>query len=90
MSRGGRSYDPRPALELARLKARDDGWRTKDTNQHLADSDLRVAEVCGVSLRSVARWKAGAVRMDDYTADKVAINLGLHPCLIWGDDWWIA
>lgn len=23
-----------------------------------------------------------------YTADRLAIALGLHPCEVWGDEWW--
>jgi transcriptional regulator with XRE-family HTH domain len=82
------SFDPKPLLDLARLKAADDGWHTDEAMRHHVDNDARVAEVCGVSRRTVSRWKLGG-RMDVPSADKAAINLGLHPCLIW-DDWWDA
>lgn len=44
------------------------------------------AEMCGVSDRTVIRWRRGS-RLQETTADAVAVSLGLHPSLIW-TDWW--
>lgn len=80
-------FDPQPVLELARLKLGDDGWRPDGTRDDasIVVGSPRLADICGVSQRTVHRWRAGG-RMNHYTADRVAIRLGLHPCLIW-DDW---
>ena len=85
-----RTLDPAPVLKLARLKLGEDGWRADCTQDHLkmVDGAPRIAELCGVSVGTVARWVGGSRRLSHRTADEVAIRLGLHPCLIWGDDWW--
>ena len=45
-----------------------------------------VANRCGVSSRTVARWRGGQrIRFD--TADRVALNLGRHPAEIWRLEW---
>lgn len=44
-----------------------------------ATSDREVARVCGVSMRSVQRWRSGATaRVPIDVADRAAIRLGLH------------
>jgi hypothetical protein len=48
----------------------------------------RVAEVLGTSLRQVRRWQAGA-RLQEETADRAAVALGLHPVMLW-PDWYGA
>lgn len=50
-----------------------------------AGSVARVAEVIGVSSRTVQRWQRGQ-RLSEWAADLVATRLGTHPSLIW-DDW---
>lgn len=47
------------------------------------------ATACGVTVRTVGRWRAGA-GVDRRTADEVAVRLGLHPAEVWGDEWWAA
>jgi len=45
------------------------------------------ADRCGVSPRSIVRWRNGAaIRIFD--ADRIAYRLGFHPCEIWHDNWW--
>ena len=41
----------------------------------------------GVNRRQVYRWRT-AGRIGVVTADRVACRLGLHPCEVWGNDWW--
>ena len=41
----------------------------------------RIAELAGVSRRTVIRWAANG--LDIYTADRVACAIGLHPWHIW-------
>lgn len=45
-----------------------------------------VAEILGVADRTVSRWRNGQ-QVAEATADKVAIHLGYHPCLLWAE-WW--
>lgn len=84
------TFDPAPLLEMARLKLAQDGFND-NTFDHLSTvtCDRRVAELCGIDRRTVFRWRTGEVRLDSRSADRAAINLGLHPCLIW-DEWWDA
>lgn len=48
-------------------------------------TDSFVAEVCGVTRRSVQRWKTEGLTVQ--AADHAAVNLGGHIGLIW-DQWW--
>ena len=51
-----------------------------------AVSQTQLGERVGVPERSVANWvKHGGV--PDFTADTIAIRLGVHPSAIWGDAW---
>lgn len=73
---------PRPPL-TPRVPTNDTfGWADEG-------SDSWVAERCGVSTRTVQRWRRGAL-LQVATADRVACELGMHPAEIWGDDWWQA
>ena len=54
---------------------------TDEVKTHL----VITAELCGVSTRTVSRWKA--VGLTDCWSDRVAIRLGVHPCVIWGRAW---
>lgn len=47
------------------------------------------AEACGVTQRTVCRWRSGS-GVDRRIADAVAVRVGLHPAEVWGDDWWAA
>lgn len=48
----------------------------------------QVAEVCGVAMETVHRWKRSGY-VSFRSTDRVAINLGWHPAAIWGADWYI-
>ena len=48
----------------------------------------RIAELAGVSRRTVARWRTRGLEL--YTADRCAVALGLHPSHVWGRLWWVA
>jgi hypothetical protein len=45
------------------------------------------ADMIGTTDRAVTRWFADG-RIPWVSADEAAVNLGLHPSLVWGDDWW--
>jgi hypothetical protein len=43
----------------------------------------------GVSDDSIRQWRSrGTTKLFVDRADQYAVRLGLHPALIWGDDWW--
>ncbi len=47
------------------------------------------ARMMGIALRNVQRWFAGHVTSIELArADRIAIRLGSHPLLIWGEDYW--
>ena len=51
-------------------------------------SDFELAAICGVSTRTINRWKhTQRVRVVD--TDRIAISLGWHPAAIWGAKWYI-
>lgn len=57
----------------------------------LRDRDLNSAElavVCGVDERTIAKWRTDGLTLR--SADKVAVRLGYHPLIIWGDRYWLA
>ena len=45
-------------------------------------SNQQIADRLGVQLNTVFRWHHGA-RLYPSTADRVALNLGLHPVNLW-------
>lgn len=49
-------------------------------------TNIDLAKAIGMTDRAINRWKvAGGIPWT--SADEAAINLGLHPILVWGDDW---
>ena len=46
------------------------------------------ADMIGVSARNVSRWRKDNKGIPWPSADEAAIRLGLHPSLVWGEDWW--
>lgn len=46
-------------------------------------SPARLAEAVGVTARTVHRWKAKGRVIPINSCDRLAINLGWHPCVIW-------
>jgi len=73
MARGKGKYDPRLLLLLV-------------TGEH--DDDYSIAQRLGVDRQQVYRWRNGKCQLDTWTADRLAIRIGSHPCLIWGQQWW--
>lgn len=59
------------------------------TGQRIGElTDADIAEVCGVSPRTVLRWRTSRrVRVID--TDRIAIHMGWHPAVIWGTTWYI-
>ena len=53
-------------------------------------SQREQAEACGVTTRTIVRWRQGHTGVDRRIADDVACRLGHHPAEVWGDDWWAA
>ena len=45
-----------------------------------------IAAIIGVADRTISRWAAGQ-DIPEAAADRAAIALGTHPCLIW-PEWW--
>jgi hypothetical protein len=45
-----------------------------------------VAEACGHHRKVLTGWATTGIPIG--RADTIASRLGLHPSLIWGDDWW--
>jgi hypothetical protein len=85
MSTKNPSLPLKPLWDLARVQADipDDGLMTAGTMGFTA---VLFAEMVGTTSRAVTRWrKEGQVPW--LSADEAAVNLGLHPILVWGDDW---
>lgn len=64
-----------PLIRAARLLA-------DDTNL----SQASLARLVGTSNEAVSRWNVSG-EVPWISADVAAIRLGLHPILVWGDDW---
>ena len=59
----------------------------QSTDADLNDRDL--ADLLLVDRSTIRRWRAGIRCMiSPYRADELACRLGVHPCSIWGNDWW--
>ena len=50
--------------------------------------DFELAAMCGVSTRTISRWKH-TQRVRECDTDRIAVSLGWHPAAIWGADWYI-
>lgn len=48
---------------------------------------LDISKACGVSTRTVARWKQ-TQQIPSRDVDDIAIRLGWHPAAIWGAQWY--
>lgn len=46
-----------------------------------------IAAALGMDLRNVYRYLTRGSRIRWDTADRLACHLGVHPCSIWGDEW---
>ena len=64
--------DPRPLLAM---------WPETATAAELAAA-------CGVTRRTIVRWRNGHTRLTVGMAEGVADRLGVHPAEIWGPDYW--
>lgn len=51
-------------------------------------TDDEIASRCGVGRTTVVRWRRIGLSLD--AADRVAIRLGSHPYIVWGDAYWSA
>lgn len=58
-----------------------DGHQSTD-----AHSIKALAELCNVDRQSFYRWQQRG-ELPWFTADSIAIAIGTHPVLIWGDEW---
>lgn len=84
-------YDPAPLLELAEARCAAGGrpeWTSgRFRGAFSPPAPVSVGELAcllGCSPRTVTRWRA-AGRLCAFDADRYAVRLGLHPCLIWPD-----
>lgn len=46
-----------------------------------------IAAALGIDIRNVYRYLTHGDRIRWDTADRLACHLGLHPCSVWGDEW---
>lgn len=44
-----------------------------------------VAEIAGVTTRTVVRWRCGGRIGDEWAADRLATHRDQHPAMIWPD-----
>lgn len=73
------SYKKMPVEPLIRVAEMMGGEHSKLSQQDLAD-------MIGISSRAITRWrKEGGIPW--ISADEAAVAIGLHPLLVWGDDW---
>lgn len=65
------------------------GWRLGcDPAPLLAQvrgSDQEIADLLGVEIKTVMRWRLGRCRMSVGVADRCAIAIGLHASSLWPD-----
>ena len=47
-----------------------------------------IADALGVPKNAIAVWKTRGIKLDAFRADRLAIRIGLHPALVWGQQWW--
>jgi len=51
--------------------------------------DIAVAEALGCNRAMVNKWRNDKSYMIScWRADRMAIRIGLHPALVWGEQWW--
>lgn len=50
-------------------------------------TDAMFAQMIGCSTRSLIRWRKAGGQIPWQAADVAAVNLGLHPLLVWNDEW---
>lgn len=78
----GRRFPFEPIERFASIEV-----RKRSTSADSVGLTVAVAELLGVTDRTVWRWRqTGLMRS---TADEVAIRLDLHPGLVW-PDWWTS
>lgn len=65
------------------------GDRPGGTLQLDKPSDRMVGNVLGCGPHMVQKMRKRGV-MTVWAADRYAARLGVHPCLIWGDAWWVG
>lgn len=59
--------------------------RTMSDNPEFSQREF--ADMVNHSTRAVTRWITAGETLSWVSADEAAIALGLHPILVWGDDW---
>lgn len=77
---GERYLDPAPLLALIEHTCR----RSDGHQYHTRPSDDDLASYIGVARCTIQRWRNGQ-RIDVWTADRIAIALGVHLLNIWPD-----
>jgi DNA-binding XRE family transcriptional regulator len=51
-------------------------------------TDDDIGHRLGVNRQTIARWRDNGLSLT--VGDRIAVSLGLHPVLIWQDDYWKA
>ena len=49
-------------------------------------NDVSFAESVGIDRYQLARFRRKGIRF--FVADKICTDLGIHPSMIWGDEYW--
>lgn len=75
---------PRATLPWAPLEAHILGLLRRDGEPTFRRN---IAEKLGIGMTTVRNYQFGSP-LYPLHADRYAVALGLHPCSIWGDEWW--
>jgi hypothetical protein len=76
---------PFAPVEAYARQARPDLANAPTPNDPGAWNDARLAEVLGVPLRYISRWRKAGLTV--HRADRLAAALNLHPALLWPRQW---
>jgi hypothetical protein len=82
-------WAPLESVLLARLGATERLARSERNYVTTKGAVTDMAALCETTSRSFHRYMTDE-SLPLYSADAAACALGLHPSLIWGDDWWRA
>lgn len=51
------------------------------------DQDIHsFAEAIGSSVDMIRQWRRNGITF--YAADRISIKMGVHPCYVWGEEYW--
>jgi hypothetical protein len=53
-----------------------------------AIDDKTIADALGIHLSRVRKWRTQNIGLHKFSADKYANRIGVHPSVVWGNDWY--